>query len=150
MLQFTGFDEGSQAVYGTLTLPLEQRIKARLKTRLDNGEEIGLFLERGRVLKNGDRLKAQTGEVIEVRAASETLSVLRITDPLLMARACYHLGNRHVVLQIDDGVVRYQHDHVLDDMVRGLGVEVTIEEMPFDPEPGAYGGQAAGGHHHAH
>ena len=67
-----------------------------------------------------------------------------------MARACYHLGNRHVALQIEEGICRYQHDHVLDDMVRGLGIEVSVELAPFDPEPGAYGGHASGGHHHAH
>lgn len=56
----------------------------------------------------------------------------------------YHLSNRHVALQIETGLLRYQHDHVLDDMVRGLGLEVVVEQAPFEPEPGAYGG----GHHH--
>ena len=72
------FDFSSQAVYGTLTLPLEKRIESRLKTCLDNGEEVGLFLERGLVLKNGDRLIAQSGEMVEVCAADEQLSTLRI------------------------------------------------------------------------
>ena len=147
MIRLIGFDEGIEAVYSTLTLPLEKRIKSRLKTRLDNGEDVGLFLERGLVLKDGDRLKAQSGEVVEICAAEERLSTLRIDDPLLMARACYHLGNRHVPLQIAPGIVRYQHDHVLDDMVRGLGIDVSVEDAPFDPEPGAYGGHSGGGHH---
>ena len=150
MIRLTAFDSSADAVYSTLTLPLEKRIKSRLKVQLDNGDEAGIFLERGLVLKNGDRLKSDTGEIIEIRAAGERLSVVRVADPLLMSRVCYHLGNRHVPLQIKPGVVSYLHDHVLDDMVRGLGVEVTVEDAPFDPEPGAYGGHASGGHHHAH
>jgi urease accessory protein len=68
-------------------------------------------------------------------------------DAWQLARASYHLGNRHVALQIGRGWVRYQHDHVLDDMVRGLGLTVTIEQAPFEPEAGAYGGAHT---HHAH
>ena len=65
--------------------------------------------------------------------------------------ASYHLGNRHVPLQIAPGRLRYQHDHVLDDMVRGMGLEVTVEEAPFEPEPGAYGGHhTSHGHGHRH
>jgi urease accessory protein len=59
----------------------------------------------------------------------------------LLARACYHLGNRHVPLQIESRRLRYLHDHVLDAMVLGLGLSVVVEDAPFDPEPGAYGGQ---------
>ena len=85
--------------------------------------------------------------VVVVRAAAEPVSEVCCGDPLLFARACYHLGNRHVPLQIDDGRLRYQHDHVLDDMLRGLGLQVGFAEAPFEPEPGAYGGSA---HGHAH
>ena len=130
----------------TLTLPFEQRQKSRLRTRLDSGEEVGLFLPRGTVLRHGDRLRATDGRVTEVRAAPETVSTARVNDPLLLARAAYHLGNRHVALQIGPGWLRYLHDHVLDGMVRELGLEVTCEQAPFEPEAGAYGG----GHHHGH
>jgi urease accessory protein len=71
-----------------------------------------------------------------------------------MARVCYHLGNRHVPLQIEPEWVRYQHDHVLDEMVIGLGAEVTSETAAFEPEAGAYGGSSSGhshaGHSHGH
>lgn len=140
----------------TLTLRLEQRIKCRLKVTLDDGRDAGVFLERGETLKDGEQLKADTGEIIQVVAANESVSTVRCDDPLLLARACYHLGNRHVPLQITKDFVRYQHDHVLDDMIRGLGLEVDAEQAPFEPEPGAYGGSAAqgshshGGHGHHH
>ena len=147
MIRLTYIDNSEAEVYSTLTLPLEKRIKSRLKVSLDNGEEAGLFLSRGQVLKNGDRLISEEGQVVEVRAAEEKLSIVKVDDPLLMSRVCYHLGNRHVPLQIEAGVVCYLHDHVLDDMVRGLGVDVTVSSATFDPEPGAYGGHSAGGHH---
>ena len=130
----------------TLTLPFEQRQKSRLRTRLDSGEEVGLFLPRGTILRHGDRLRADDGRVIEVRAAPETVSTGRTDDPLLLARAAYHLGNRHIALQLGPGWLRYLHDHVLDGMVRELGLEVIGEQAPFEPEAGAYGGS----HHHGH
>ncbi|MFO1424539.1 MAG: urease accessory protein UreE [Candidatus Competibacteraceae bacterium] len=129
----------------TLTLPFEQRQKSRLRTRLDSGEEVGLFLPRGTVLRHGDRLRATDGRVVEVRAAPETVSTAHTTDSLLLARAAYHLGNRHVALQLGPGWLRYQHDHVLDGMVWKLGLAVVCEQEPFEPEAGAYGG-----HHHTH
>ena len=134
-------------VQATLTLPFELRQKSRLRARLDSGEEVGLFLPRGTVLRHGDRLRATSGLVVEVRAAPETVSTARADDPLLLARAAYHLGNRHVALQLGSGWLRYPHDHVLDGMVRELGLDVICERLPFEPEAGVYGG----GHHgHAH
>ena len=138
---------------GSVTLPLELRIRSRVKVTLDDGREAGLFLPRGSVLRDGDLVSSLDGIIVEVRAAPETVSTVSSTDPHLLARACYHLGNRHVALQIEPGFVRYQHDHVLDDMVRGLGLHVVVEQAPFEPEPGAYGdyGHAPGqGHHHGH
>ena len=131
----------------TLTLPLESRIKSRLRVTLDDGREAGLFLPRGSNLRDGDCLLAEDGMAVRVRAAPETVSEIRCDDPLQLARACYHLGNRHVALQIEPGLLRYQHDHVLDDMVRGLGLSLNVCQAPFEPEPGAYGGH---GHSHSH
>lgn len=128
-----------------LELPFDLRNRSRLRTSL-NGEEAGLFLERGTVLRGGDLLLADDGRVIEVVAAKETVSTVRSSDAGQLARAAYHLGNRHVALQIGDGWLRYQHDHVLDDMVRGLGFSIAIDEAPFEPEAGAYG---AGAHQHS-
>jgi urease accessory protein len=134
----------------TLTLPFEARQKSRLRTCLDNGADVGLFLPRGTVLRHGDRLRTTNGLLVEVRAAAETVSTARGSDPLLLARAAYHLGNRHVALQIGPGWLRYLHDHVLDDMVRELGLELCCEQAPFEPEAGAYGGAQGAHHDHAH
>ncbi len=129
----------------SLTLPLESRSRSRLRVTLDDGREAGLLLPRGTSLRHGDRLRSDEGLVVEVRAAPETLSRVECSDPLLLARACYHLGNRHVALQIEPGRVSYLHDHVLDQMVAGLGLRVAVAQVSFEPEPGAYGG-----HSHAH
>jgi urease accessory protein len=131
-----------------LVLPFGERSKSRLRAVLDNGEEAGLFLERGSVLRHGDLLLADDGRVVEVQAAAETVSTVHTPDALVLGRAAYHLGNRHVALQIGTGWLRYQHDHVLDDMLRGFGLEVVIEDLPFEPEGGAY--VAASHHTHAH
>lgn len=138
-------------VYSTLTLPIDLRIKSRLKVTLDNGEEAGLFLNRGQLLRGGDCLADDSGEVIvRVLAADEAVSTVRADDLLQLGRICYHLGNRHVPLQIDAGFARYQRDHVLDEMVIGLGGQVSHELAPFEPEAGAYQSQAGAGHHHHH
>lgn len=125
-----------------LVLPFQLRNKSRLRTTLESGEEVGLILERGSILRGGDLLLAEDGRVVQVVAEAETVSTVRAAEPLALCRASYHLGNRHVALQIGAGWVRYQHDHVLDEMVRGLGLAVTIEQAPFEPEAGAYGGHS--------
>lgn len=134
----------------TLTLPLHSRVRSRQRVTLDNGEDAGLFLDRGTTLRDGDLLRAEDGRLVRVRAAAEALSTIVSDDPLLLARACYHLGNRHVSVQIEPGKVSYLHDHVLDDMLRGLGLKVMVDNGPFEPEPGAYGGSAERGHHTHH
>lgn len=136
----------SKESYATLTLPFELRQKSRLKAQLDDGNEVGLILSRGELLRGGDYLRAENNLLIKVLAADESVSTVKHKDPLMLSRACYHLGNRHVPLQISESWVRYVHDHVLDDMVKGLGLEVTCEQAPFEPEGGAYGG----GHGHSH
>ncbi|MFT7235394.1 MAG: urease accessory protein [Methylophagaceae bacterium] len=132
----------------TLTLPLSSRVKSRLRAVLDDGRDVGLFLERGQVLKNGDILTGDDGVIVKIIAAKETVSSVVCEDVLLMARACYHLGNRHVALQINPGRLQYLHDHVLDDMLRRLGLTVNSVEATFEPESGAYEGD--GTHHHEH
>ncbi len=150
MIRLTAKSDRARAVDTTLTLPLHSRIKSRLRVTLDNGRDAGLFLERGTTLKDGDLLLGENGYSVLVRAADEELSCVASDDPHLIARACYHLGNRHVSVQIEPGRVSYLHDHVLDEMLRGLGLEVSQMRAPFEPEPGAYGGSAERGHSHDH
>ena len=95
-------------------------------------------MERGKVLRGGDVLTGPDGLAVLIIAAPEPVSVARTDDGLLLARVCYHLGNRHVALQIEPGEVRFLADHVLDDMVRGLGLVVEQVSAPFEPEAGAY------------
>lgn len=128
-----------------LVLPFEQRQKSRLRTRLASGEEVGLFLERGTILRGGDCLTGDDGRVVRVVAADEPLMEVRSSDGTLLARAAYHLGNRHTPVQVGQGWLRFAADHVLGEMVLGLGVAVTAVQSPFEPEAGAY----AAGHHHA-
>ncbi|OAJ94854.1 urease accessory protein UreE [Vibrio bivalvicida] len=130
-----------------LSLPIDSRIKSRLKVELDDGREAGLFLPRGHILRGGEQLKSQCGMIVEIKAAPEKVSSVYCSDLHLLTRVAYHLGNRHVPLQVEFGWVRYQHDHVLDEMVEGLGAKVTTEDASFEPESGAYGGRT-GGHHH--
>ena len=139
---------GTPAV--TVTLTYDERCKSRARLKLDDGSEAALLLERGTVLADGDLLAGDDGVIVAVKAAPETLSAVRTEDPLALARAAYHLGNRHVPLQVMPGDLRYQHDHVLDDMVAALGLKVEVVKAPFQPEGGAYGRGHEHGHRHEH
>ena len=133
-----------------LLLPFESRCKSRLRTRLASGEECGLFLERGTVLRGGDKLLGNDGRVVEVVAAPEALMEAVSGEPILLAKAAYHLGNRHVAVHLLPGRLRFAADHVLGEMVRGLGLKLAEIEAPFEPESGAYGHAGAhGGHGHS-
>ncbi|MFT3905091.1 MAG: urease accessory protein UreE [Steroidobacteraceae bacterium] len=132
-----------------LVLPYETRSRSRFRARLSDGQEVGVILERGQVLRGGDWLQMDDGRAVRVDAAPETVSTVQAADPWQLARAAYHLGNRHVALQVGAGWLRYQHDHVLDEMVRGLGLPLEVGQAPFEPEPGAYY-SAAGAHSHQH
>lgn len=135
----------------SVALAYDERKRSRLKVTLASGLEAGIFLERSDHLHGGDKLAAEDGSaVVEILAAPEKLIEAIADSPLLFARAAYHLGNRHVPVQIlptdNGGKLRFQTDHVLADMARGLGCAISETEAPFQPESGAYG--AHGGHHH--
>jgi urease accessory protein len=147
MITLTSKTTHSAKATTSLTLPWNRRCKSRQRVLLDNGEEAGLFLERGIILRGGDHLSSENGVTVKILAATETLSTIHCDDPLQLSRLCYHLGNRHVDLQIGLDSLCYLHDHVLDDMIRGFGFSPVIIEAPFEPESGAYGD---GGHSHGH
>ena len=138
-----------QPATDSVALAYDSRKRSRLRVKLASGEEAGIFLERGEHLVSGDRLISEDGlAVVEILAAPEQLIEALADSPLLFARAAYHLGNRHVPVQIlpepSGGRLLFQTDHVLAEMVRGLGCTVSEVLAPFQPESGAYGG----GHHH--
>lgn len=143
-------DEQPAAADYQVQLPYDLRKKSRLRVDSLCGLAIGIQLPRGTELLDRQYLVGDGGESVQVLAASETVSTVTGANPLQLARAAYHLGNRHVPLQITETWLRYQHDHVLDDMVRGLGLAVTVDTAPFQPESGAYHRSGEGGHHHHH
>lgn len=151
MVELTHRLEGSAAAGErlTLTLPFELRQKSRLRTRVDGGEDAWLLLPRGEILRGGDLLAAKDGRVVEVVAQPERLLHVECADPLALARAAYHLGNRHVPVQVGDGYLRLAADHVLEQMLAGMGARVTALEAPFEPESGAYAGHTHGAGHGA-
>ena len=127
-------------VKGQLKLPFDARQKSRLRTQLASGEEVGLMLPRGEILRGGDLVTASDGRVIEIVAEPEKVLHIETKD---LAKVAYHLGNRHVPVQVGEGFLRIMEDHVLEEMVQKLGAKVSHVEAPFEPEAGAY----AGGHH---
>ena len=132
----------SAAAMLKLVLPFEQRQKARQRARITAGFEVGIQLPRGTILRGGDHLRAADGTVLEIVAARECVSTIWSRDLRRLAQVAYHLGNRHVALEIGTGWVRYRTDHVLDAMVTQLGLAVIHHDEPFEPEAGAYGGHS--------
>ena len=131
-------------VKGRLRLPFERRQKSRQRAMLESGEEVAIELPRGQVLRGGDWVVAADGRVIEVIAQPERVIHVECATPEALARAAYHLGNRHVPVQVGDGWLRFAVDSVLERMLEGLGAKLTVMEAPFEPEAGAYGA------HHRH
>lgn len=131
-----------------LVLDYDQRQKCRMRVITECGLEVGVFLPRGESLHDQDILKTADSRYIRVQAAEETLSEVICDDTWMLARAAYHLGNRHVPLQVLPGILRYQTDYVLDDMIVQLGLAVRKVQAPFQPEKGAY--HSHGGHGHSH
>lgn len=137
----------------TLTLAFDDRRKSRLRTHLDDGREAAIQLPRGSSLRDGDRLlDVEANLVVVVRAAREELSMARALTASQLVRAAYHLGNRHVPVELGAGWLAYPRDHVLDDMVAALGLSVAPEWRRFQPEAGGYqhghGGPREGTHGH--
>ena len=127
-----------------LVLPFDLRQKSRLRVTLKSGVEAALMLDRGTILRGGDLLKAEDGKVVQIVAAEQPVTDVKAETQQALMCAAYHLGNRHVPLQVGDGWLRLEQDHVLKEMLIGLGMTTTDQLAPFEPEAGAYGG----GHRH--
>lgn len=135
-------------VIDTVELEFDVRKKSRFLGKTQSGKELKVILPRGHVLQCGDLLLTESKQAIKVIAAKEHLSCASCDSSLLLIRIAYHLGNRHVPLQIEADALYYQHDHVLDDMIKGLGGTVTSVNQAFQPEDGAYQVGLGAGHHH--
>ena len=123
----------------TLALVAEDRTRSRHRFMTVEGEEINLQLQRGIVLKEGDILANENNQAIAfVIAKPEPVLTVTADHPLDFLRAAYHLGNRHISLEITESYLRLSPDSVLEDMVLQLGLTVIKETQPFQPESGAY------------
>ena len=150
MIRFDRFALCGGDLAGSVTLPFERRARSRQRIALADGREALIDLPRGTVLRDGSLLADAQGCVLAVRAAAEAVSIASAADAHVLLRGAYHLGNRHIAVQLGPGWLRYLHDHVLDDMLRGLGLEVGFAQLPFEPEAGAYGAGVVSGHVHSH
>ena len=138
----------------SVTLDWDTRCKSRFDATDSTGRQLGVFLPRGTVVRGGDVLVAEDGSLVRVEAAPQT--VLRITacaeqgSPLDLMRAAYHLGNRHVPIELRSDHLKIEPDHVLAEMLRAMHMTVAEVQEPFEPEGGAYGDNAMMGHDHGH
>ena len=131
----------------TVVLDFNDRRRRRIGMSGINGLRFLLDLVEATVLRHGDGLVLDDGRIIEVSAAPEPLAEIKAQNPDHMIRIAWHLGNRHLPTQMVGRKLRIRRDHVIEEMARGLGAEVTAIDAPFDPEGGAY---AQGGRHHHH
>lgn len=139
--------EWSGPAIDTVVLTHHDRHRRRMRMQGSNGTSFVLDLARATTLRDGDGLKLDDGRMVAVKAAAEPLLEITCDDPVHLARIAWHIGNRHLSAEIGGGRILIAQDHVIGDMVKGLGANVRLVEEPFDPEGGAYG-DGGGGHHH--
>jgi urease accessory protein len=129
---------------GSLTLDFDARHRRRIRLTADQGEDILLDLPKPVAMADGDGLQLDDGRWLKVQAAPELIVEVRHKDPGQLVRLAWHLGNRHLPTDIGDQVLRIRPDHVIEDMLHGLGADLIRVQAPFQPEGGAYG------HNHSH
>jgi len=148
----------TEAPADTVVLDFDDRHRRRMAMTGTRGLEFLLDLESAVALRGGDALVLEDGRLVEVVAAPEPLVEIRGADPQHLVRIAWHLGNRHLPTQVMGKGLRIRRDHVIEEMVKGLGARVIEIEAPFDPEGGAYAaahaahdhGHGHTGHDHAH
>ncbi len=136
--------EGPREVEARIVLDHQQRDRGRLRTHALDGREVRIFLERGKPLLVGELLRSQCGKYVLVEGAEEPVTKASCDNWLTFSRACYHLGNRHVKMQIGERWLRIAPDHVLEELLTLLGLSLVQERAVFVPETGAY----SHGHQH--
>jgi urease accessory protein len=140
-------------VADTVTLDHEGRHRRRVALKGDGGLDFLLDLDKAAVLNDGDAVKLEDGRLVQVKAAPQPLLELRAENPLRLLKVAYHVGNRHASAEVTADAIYIEDDHVLSEMVRGLGCTVTPVMRAFQPERGAYDhecGHDHGHHHHGH
>jgi len=131
-------------------LDYDRRTRRRIALTGANGLAFLLDLAKAPVLRAGDGIRLEDGRIVAVEVASERLLEITCRDGRALARIAWHLGNRHLATEIAARVMHIREDHVIADMVRGLGAEARVVSRPFNPEGGAYGHGAVQGHSHGH
>lgn len=147
--------ESTKVPFDKVVLTSDERHLRRKVLTLGNGDRILVDLPQATMLSHGDRLVLEDGREAEILAAEEDLMEVVPRDPLHLLELAWHLGNRHLPAQIETGRILVARDHVIRDMLAGLGATVRDVSAPFQPVRGAYhhhegGGHAAHGHHHDH
>lgn len=137
----------AEKLVDSVSLDHEGRHRRRIQLTGDKGTAFLLDLEKATVLNDGDALKLDDGSLILVKAALQKLVEIRTDNPARLMKAAWHIGNRHTPAEVTADALYIEEDHVLVEMLRGLGCAVTAVERPFQPERGAYD---QGGHHHGH
>jgi urease accessory protein len=132
-----------------VVLDYDHRHRRRIVLKGEGGHQFLLDLGEVPDLRDGDGIVLDNGQTVLVRAAPEALLEIHAHDAIHMARIAWHIGNRHLAAEIGDHSIRIRADHVIAQMVEGLGGHVHEIEAPFNPEGGAYGGPAPA-HEHAH
>jgi urease accessory protein len=149
-----GLSAAQIAAAPTVWLDWDKRQRSRFQTTDSQGRVLSVFLPRGQVLRGGDVLLTQNGDAVQVLAAPEQLHRITPIAPhgsaFDLVRAAYHLGNRHVTIELKPDHLHIEPDPVLADMLRAMGLAVAEVTEPFEPENGAYGGHGAHGHGHGH
>ena len=140
----------SAAPLDVVVLDFDSRHRRRMAMRGVRGTAFLLDLATATALRAGDALVLDGGALIEVVAAPEPLAEIGVADAAAMVRIAWHLGNRHLPVQLTGRRLRIRRDHVIEAMVEGLGGQVVAIEAPFDPEGGAYAGGESRGHSHGH
>ncbi len=135
-------------VVDTVELDHEERHRRRVTLTGINGTELLLDLDKATALKDGDALKLEDGRLVQVKAAPEKLMEIKSDNPLRLLKAAWHVGNRHTPLELTADALYLAEDHVLEEMLRGLGVAIAHVERPFEPERGAYEGHDHDHDHH--
>lgn len=128
----------TEEAFETVALTFDTRQKSRFRATLDNGDDIGVDLPRTGILRSGALIATEQGEILKVNAKAEHLMQVTAKTDFELLKAAYHLGNRHVPLMLTPTALYFEPDHVLAEMVQGLGLVVTEVDHPFEPESGAY------------